>query len=32
LLACLAVAAIVVAIVAAVGYRAAKVDPESGLG
>jgi putative ABC transport system permease protein len=32
LLACLAVATIVVVIVAAVGYRAAKVDPESGLG
>ena len=31
LLACLAVAAIVVAIVAAVGYRAAKVDPEAGV-
>lgn len=31
LLACLAVAAIVVAIVAAVGHRAAKVDPEAGI-
>ena len=32
LFACLAVAVAVVAIVAAVGYRAARVDPERGLG